>query len=61
MDGGIFCGKVMGVEEASEIMLKAIADRKRESILSMRGKFTPLLKFLFPNLVDRLVQKAANK
>ncbi|MCP4138995.1 MAG: SDR family oxidoreductase [Chloroflexi bacterium] len=54
-------GKVMGVEEASEIMLEAIAQRKRESILSTRGKFTPLLKILFPNLVDRLVQKAANK
>jgi short-subunit dehydrogenase len=54
-------GKVMGVEEASQIMLKAIAERKRESILSTRGKFIPLLKFLFPNLVDRLVQKAANK
>ena len=54
-------GKVMRVEEASEIMLKAIAQRKRESILSTRGKFTPLLKILLPNLVDRLVQKAANK
>lgn len=54
-------GKVMGVEEASEIMLKAIAQRKRESVMSTRGKFIPLVKFLMPGLVDRLVQKAVNK
>lgn len=54
-------GKVMGVNEASEIMLRAIAGRKREAILSTRGKFIPLLKIIFPNLVDRLVHKAVNK
>jgi short-subunit dehydrogenase len=54
-------GKVMGVEEASDIILKAIAGRKRESILSTRGKILPLAKFLMPGLVDRLVNKAVNK
>ena len=54
-------GKVMGVEEASRIMLKAIAQRKREAVLSMRGKFVPLLKMLAPGLVDRLAQKAVKK
>ena len=51
-------GKVMGVEEASQIILKAIANRKREVVMSTRGKFLPLIKFLFPGLVDRLVNKA---
>jgi len=54
-------GKVMDVKEASHIMLKAIAGRKRESVLSTRGKFIPLLKFLLPDLVDRLARKAVDK
>ena len=53
--------KAMDVKEASKIMLHAIAQRKRESILSTRGKFIPLLKVLFPSLVDRLVQKGMKK
>jgi short-subunit dehydrogenase len=54
-------GNVMGVEEASRIMQKAIAQRKREVVLSTRGKLVPLLKMLVPGLVDRLAQKAVNK
>jgi NADP-dependent 3-hydroxy acid dehydrogenase YdfG len=54
-------GKVMGVEEASQIMLQAIARRKREAVLSTRGKFVPLLKFLVPNLVDRIALIAVDK
>ncbi len=51
-------GKVMGVEEASRMILKAIAQRKRDAVLSTRGKFLPLIQFLLPGLVDRLVNKA---
>ena len=54
-------GNIMGVEQASQIMLEAIAQRNREAVMSTRGKFIPLLKFLVPKLVDRLAQRAVKK
>ena len=54
-------GKVMQVEQAAAIIIKAAAQRKRELIMSPRGRLGMLVKPFFPGLVDRIAQRAIER
>jgi len=54
-------GAVMGAETAADIILKAIVRRKREEIMSLRGKFGKYIKPFFPALIDRIARRAVEK
>lgn len=49
---------VMTTEECVEISLRAIEKRKRQAIMSTRGKFGQWLKLIAPGVIDRIAQKA---
>ncbi|HEX4943444.1 MAG TPA: SDR family oxidoreductase [Usitatibacteraceae bacterium] len=51
-------GEVMTVEECARITLGAIAARKREVVMTVRGKMGILLKLVAPGLVDRIARRA---
>jgi short-subunit dehydrogenase len=53
--------RMMTVEECSRKILLAAARRKREVILSTRGKFVELFKLLVPHLVDQTAVKAVRE
>jgi len=50
--------KVMTTEECARITLKAITARKREEVMTLRGKLGQWLKLIAPGLVDRIAAKA---
>lgn len=50
--------KVMSPETCARIILNAAARRKREEIMSIRGKFGQWLKLIAPGLVDRIATRA---
>lgn len=54
-------GQVMKVEEASEIILKAAAKRKREEIMSARGRIGMWVKLIAPKLIDRIAKNAVER
>lgn len=47
--------KMMSAEEVAEHIVRAIAKRKRDLILTLEGKLTVLLNKHFPKLMDKLV------
>jgi short-subunit dehydrogenase len=51
-------GEVMGVEECARITLEAIAARRREVVMTLRGRLGQFLKVLAPGLVDRIARRA---
>ena len=51
-------GEVMSVEECARIAVAALAGRKREVVLTARGKMGVWLKLLAPGLVDRIALRA---
>ena len=51
-------GEVMGVEECARLIVAAIEDRKREVIMTARGKIGLWLKLLAPAVVDRIARRA---
>jgi short-subunit dehydrogenase len=51
-------GEVMGVEECCRIIVRAMENRKREEVMTLKGKMGQWLKLLAPRFVDRLAQKA---
>jgi short-subunit dehydrogenase len=51
-------GEVMSVAECARLTLKAIAARKREVIMTARGRMGLFLKLLAPGLVDRIARRA---
>jgi short-subunit dehydrogenase len=51
-------GEVMSVEECARLTLRAIAARKREVIMTARGRMGLFLKLLAPGLVDRIARRA---
>lgn len=53
--------RMMTVEECAEMILKAAAKRKRELVMSTRGKFAQWLKLIYPSVVDRIAEKAVKK
>lgn len=53
--------KAMDAEKAAELILKAIARRKRELVMTFKGKIGPWLKLIAPGLVDKIAEKAIKK
>ena len=50
--------EVMSAEECARIMIKAIAQRKREEVMTLRGKLGKWLKLIAPGLVDQVARRA---
>jgi len=53
--------RIMTVEKCVELTIKAIIQRKRELIMSMRGKVGLWLKLIAPKLVDNIARNAIEK
>jgi short-subunit dehydrogenase len=51
-------GEVMGVEECARIIVTAIETRRREVVMTARGKMGLFLKLLAPGLIDRIARRA---
>jgi hypothetical protein len=49
------------VEECARITLEAIESRRREVVMTVRGKMGMFLKLLAPGLVDRIARRAIEK
>jgi short-subunit dehydrogenase len=54
-------GKVMSAETCARITLRAAAARKREVVMTFRGKLGIVLKLLAPSLLDKIAKKAIEK
>ena len=50
--------EVMTAEECARIMVSAIARRKREEVMTLRGKLGQWAKLIAPGLVDRMAKAA---
>ena len=48
----------MPVDECARLMIAAMASRKRELVMSLRGKLGPWLKLIAPSIVDRMALAA---
>jgi short-subunit dehydrogenase len=51
----------MTVEECARLIVEGMRDRKREVVMTTKGKLARLLKILAPNVVDNLARKALAK
>ncbi len=51
----------MTVEKCVHLMIPAIASRKRELVMTLKGKLGLWLKLIAPGLVDRIALKAVSK
>ena len=51
-------GRVMTVETCARLIVQAMACRKREEVMTLRGKLGLWLKPVAPGLVDRIASKA---
>ena len=54
-------GEVMGVEECARRIVAAIEGRKREVVMTARGKMGLWLKLVAPSLVDRIARRAIER
>jgi short-subunit dehydrogenase len=50
--------EVMSAEECARIMIRAIARRKREEVMTRRGKLGQWAKLIAPGMVDKMARKA---
>jgi short-subunit dehydrogenase len=50
--------EVMTAEECARIIIKALARRKREEVMTARGKLGLWVKLIAPGMVDRMARKA---
>lgn len=53
--------EVMTADTCAQLIVQAAARRKRELVMTLRGKAGLWLKLLFPELVDRMAQLAIDK
>ena len=51
-------GQVMPVEKCARIMVSAMTKRKREEVMTLRGKLGQWLKLIARGLVDRIASQA---
>ena len=51
-------GEVMPVETCARLVVRAMQGRKRELVMTMRGKLGQWLKLIAPKLVDNIARKA---
>ena len=54
-------GEVMSVEECAHITLAAITERRREVVMTARGRLAMFLKVVAPGLVDDIARRAIDK
>jgi short-subunit dehydrogenase len=54
-------GEVMDVRTCARISLDAIAGRRREVVMTARGRMALFLKLVAPGLVDRIARRAIEK
>jgi NAD(P)-dependent dehydrogenase (short-subunit alcohol dehydrogenase family) len=54
-------GEVMSVGECASLTLDAIASRRREVVMTLRGKFGQWLKLLSPEMVDNIALRAIER
>ena len=52
---------MMSVEECARITLAAIAERRREVVMTARGRLAMFLKVIAPGLVDDIARRAIEK
>ncbi|MBA4384082.1 MAG: short chain dehydrogenase [Anaerolinea sp.] len=50
--------KIMTTPECAQLCIKAIADRRREEVMTLRGKLGQWIKLIAPGLVDQIAAKA---
>jgi short-subunit dehydrogenase len=53
--------QIMTVEECARLMIVAMSGRKRELVMTLRGKLGQWLKLIVPGLVDRIALDAITK
>jgi short-subunit dehydrogenase len=51
-------GQVMTVERCAQLIIWAMSKRKREMVMTLRGKVGQWLKLIAPGLVDRIASRA---
>lgn len=54
-------GEVMSVEECARLTLAAISQRRREVVMTARGRLAMFLKVIAPGLVDDIARRAIEK
>ena len=54
-------GKVMSAETCARITLRAATARKREVVMTFRGKLGIVLRLLAPSLLDKIAKKAIER
>jgi short-subunit dehydrogenase len=54
-------GEVMGVGECARLIVRAIERRKRELVMTGRGKIGLWLKLVAPGLIDRIARRAIER
>jgi short-subunit dehydrogenase len=54
-------GEVMSVEECARLIIHAVEVRKREVVMTARGKIGLWLKLVAPSLIDRIAKRAIEK
>jgi short-subunit dehydrogenase len=54
-------GEVMGVEECARLIVGAIERRRREVVMTARGKIGLWLKLVAPGLIDRIARRAIER
>lgn len=54
-------GEVMGVEECCRLVVAAVETRRREVVMTARGRIGLWLKLLAPGLIDRIARRAIEK
>ena len=52
--------KAMSAEVCVDLILKAMSDRKRELVMTLKGKLGLWLKLLAPNLIDSIAANAVS-
>jgi short-subunit dehydrogenase len=53
--------RMMTAQECGQIILKATEERKREVVMSLRGKVAQWIKLIAPAVVDRIAQRAVER
>ena len=54
-------GEIMSARACARIMLKDMAQRKRQDLMSLRGKLGQWVKLIAPGLVDNIARRAIEK
>ncbi len=53
--------KAMPVDECARLILDAMAARRREEVMTLRGKLGQLVKAVAPGIVDRIARRAVER